>query len=211
MKQKIDRCRAIEERIELLERLHKRFSAIVKDGQPFASAWHAAKPEHRDSFEMFFTGCKPLVPPPAASAAAVPHNSTAAPRNSTAAKPLISTPATTEAVTTTTASPEVAAAAPPAVSQPLVQLAPSVVQFAADPTFSMWALSRGLGAAVPPPSDPEARGLWLQAMQAMGVRAVGAGPQPTLVPLHVSAPREVSRRFLSLFRQLCNIGMHQLT
>lgn len=42
--------------------MHDKFRAVVETGERMPSTWSEAKPQHRQAFENFFAGWKPLPP-----------------------------------------------------------------------------------------------------------------------------------------------------
>ena len=55
-------CRAMRDRVQRLQAVHDKFRAVVDEGERMPSTWSEAKPQHRQAFENFFAGWKPLPP-----------------------------------------------------------------------------------------------------------------------------------------------------
>lgn len=55
-------CRVLRDRVERLQAVHDKFRAVVEAGERMPSTWSEAKPQHRQAFENFFAGWKPLPP-----------------------------------------------------------------------------------------------------------------------------------------------------
>eukprot|EP00892_Ulva_mutabilis_P009633 jgi/Ulvmu1/7041/UM033_0101.1 len=55
-------CRALRDRVQRLQAVHDKFRAVVDQGERMPGTWSEAKPQHRQAFENFFAGWKPLPP-----------------------------------------------------------------------------------------------------------------------------------------------------
>jgi hypothetical protein len=173
-------CRVLARKIERLQAVHNKFRAVVDVNDSVSLTWHNAKHSHRKAFENFFVGWKPLPPSMTCPAHKALRKAVASAAYLTPSPTLIDTthPEDTAVAaaappcrrhsrlrsrdllpsTTATATPR-SAPAPQAADQGTTtatsqafaaQQAALLANFTADPSFSLWALSRGLGAAVPP-------------------------------------------------------------